>query len=128
MRSFYEYEMKSKMKWDNFPFERIGYQTEDIIQTALILNIGNIVHVKNPKIHHWKYVLEHSGSLLPLLPKQTEELCMIAVKSDPYAIRHVKKQTERICIEAIRLKPEVIEFIRVPIKGEILLELISVTI
>ena len=61
-----------------------------------------------------KELIKEAPYNIKLITKPSEELCMIAVRSNPEVIEYIKNPTEKICIQAIRIDPKVIRFIKYP--------------
>ncbi len=49
----------------------------------------------------WLLKVSENGMEIANVPEQTEELCIAAVKKNPWALRLVKEQTEEICLTAV---------------------------
>jgi hypothetical protein len=60
--------------------------------------------IQNPTYQIYRTAVESNGYNLKYIPIEcrTHELCMIAVKSAPYALEFVENQTEEICLESIK--------------------------
>lgn len=52
------------------------------------------------------------GLNLEFVKKQTEEICLTAVKQDSSALELVKNQTKDVCLEAVRQNKTVMDYIR----------------
>lgn len=63
-----------------------------------------------------KAILNHNGYMLEFLKDQTEELCLIAVKSEGDALRYVKKQTAKICQAAVKNDGLALKYVKRPSK------------
>jgi len=48
---------------------------------------------------------------LKFVKKQTEEICLAAIKQESWALQFVKDQTEKICLAAIKRDREALEFV-----------------
>jgi len=42
---------------------------------------------------------------LKFIKKQTNKLCIMAIKQDPYALRFIRKHSAKLCIMAIKQDP-----------------------
>ena len=51
------------------------------------------------------------GIVLNRVVKQTDKICLIAVKQNGLALRFVKNKTDEICTAAIKQNPEAIKYI-----------------
>ncbi|HBG8470868.1 TPA: DUF4116 domain-containing protein [Clostridioides difficile] len=60
----------------------------------------------------YKKAVSKDGELLKYVKKQTEEICLLAVRENPWALIHVKRQTERICIEAVKQWGTILQFVK----------------
>ena len=85
--------------------EFVTEQTEELCEKAIIQNICSYVFIRDNDIRKklQKIVIEKDNSLFEYIENQTEELCLIAVTNDPYALKFVKKQTKEICLTVFSL-------------------------
>jgi hypothetical protein len=63
----------------------------------------------DPNDLEWLHLSPHN---LQYVRKQTEELCLIAIKKDPKCLMYVRKQTLDLCLAAIKIKPEAAKYIK----------------
>lgn len=57
-------------------------------------------------------ILEADGMKLSRLDRQTENMCLVAVRSNPEAFRYVIKQTVKICIAAVEGDPSNLRLVK----------------
>ncbi len=88
----------------------------------IILSKDNINEIakKNSKmaasgilgLENQKNAIEKFPYYLSEVKNQTDELCLIAVKSDPNTLQHVKNQTDKLCLIAIKFDPNTLRFVK----------------
>lgn len=61
----------------------------------------------------WIGMLQQNGSVLEFVKKQnqTEELCILAVRQNGYALKHVKNQTNEICTFAVQQDGRALQYV-----------------
>ncbi len=55
---------------------------------------------------------KRSYMALQYVNKQTEEICLQAVRIDGRALQYVKEQTEEICLESVRQNGKVLQYVK----------------
>lgn len=85
-----EIELISLMKKDGSALKYIKNQTEEICFVA---------------VDRYRYALRYVGKVNfpgcnPI--KQTNAICIAAIKKDPWSLIYVEKQTEKICLMAVK--------------------------
>lgn len=57
------------------------------------------------------HLLTRFGLALEFITEQTEEMCLIAVKSNGWALQYVEKQTDKICLAAVKQNGCALKFV-----------------
>ena len=71
--------------------------------------------------------MKKSGLALCRVVKQTEEICLTAVQQNGLALKYVKNPTKRICLEAVKQNPHALKHIK-NIDKELYLEALKASI
>ena len=95
------YDIDDKFKYD-----------EEICLQALKSNINAYQFIKNITEDILIYSLSKRGFLLKYSPVKNNKLYLIAVANDGLALEYVDEQTEEICDIAIKQNPKAIKFVK----------------
>jgi len=101
------YVEKNKFKTNKFVLgDREVFNTD--------LHIGKYLNEKGFAYERCKNAVEDSGYSLEYISaeNQTEEICKIAIKTNPLSIEFVKNQTPELCKYALSISADAMEFIK----------------
>lgn len=100
---------------DPFNFRFVEKQTPFLSTLAVMKNPNTIQYVEDKRTDLFKVLatiaVSHDGSLISHVPieSQTTELCMIAIRNNPLALKSIHNKTSELVLEAVKRNANAIE-------------------